>query len=97
MKNHQIVDGRLLQTNKKWGHLKQKQRTWIFETAKFEYLDFIEKNNKLPRKKHKEAVIDRVYEHINAKEIWIAYYEVKSHVGEFIDKQNRKYSLNTNA
>lgn len=97
MKNHKLVDGRLLQTNKKWGQLKEKQRIWIIETAKIEYLTFIDKNNKLPRKKHKEAVLDRVYEHINAKEIWIPYYEIKSHVGKFNDKQNRKHPLNDKA
>ena len=95
MKNHKLVDGRLLQTNKKWGGLKEKQRIWIFETTKDEYLNFVDKNNKLPRKKYKEALIDIVYDKMNEKEIWIPYYEVKIHIGKFIDRQNRKHPLNS--
>jgi len=34
-KNHEWVNGQLLQTNKKWSHLKQQQKMWIQQaTAK---------------------------------------------------------------
>ena len=29
MKNHMRINGQLLQTNKKWSHLKEKQKNWI--------------------------------------------------------------------
>ena len=31
MKNHRLIDGKLLQTNKKFSQLKQKQKEWINE------------------------------------------------------------------
>ena len=33
MKNHEWVDGKLLQTNKKYSHLKQKQKERIYQDA----------------------------------------------------------------
>ena len=51
MKNHKIVNGRLLQTNKKWSHLKQSQRTWIAGITKKLHEKYILKHNKLPVKK----------------------------------------------
>ncbi len=41
MKNHIRINGQLLQTNKKWSHLKEKQKTWIMETARREYDRFV--------------------------------------------------------
>lgn len=93
MKNHKIVNGKLLQTNKKWSHLKQRQRTWIYEVAKEEYIKYIEQHHKQPRKKNKLIVIDNVYEQINQREIWIPFYEVKQAVGKFIDRLNRRTSF----
>jgi len=40
-----------------------------------------------------EALIDRVYDRISEREIWIPYYEVKVHVGKYIDRRNRKSPL----
>ena len=41
MKNHMRINGQLLQTNKKWNHLKKKQKNWIMETARQEYDCFV--------------------------------------------------------
>ena len=48
MKNHIRINGQLLQTNKKWNHLKAKQKAWIMETAKREYDHFVQERGKLP-------------------------------------------------
>ena len=48
MKNHIRINGQLLQTNKKWSHLKEKQKTWIMETARREYDRFVRERGKLP-------------------------------------------------
>ena len=42
LKNHIRINGQLLQTNKKWNHLKAKQKAWIMETAKREYDHFVQ-------------------------------------------------------
>jgi hypothetical protein len=92
LKNHVIVDGRLLQTNKKWSHLKQRQRQWIHEITMEEHSAYVEKHGKLPYKSGKEAVLDKVYDRINEREMWIPWGEFKAHAGKFIDRRNRKLS-----
>jgi len=90
MKNHIRVGGQLLQTNKKWSHLKQKQREWIAKITKDEYDRYINRHKKMPGKSGKAEIIDNVYDKINEREIWIPFYEAKVHIGKYIDRQNRK-------
>ena len=75
MKNHMRINGQLLQTNKKWGHLKEKQKTWIMETARQEYDCFVR---------------ERIYEVIEARGIWIPYGEVKRVLDARIAHWNRQ-------
>jgi len=93
IKNHIWQDGQLLQTNKKWSALKQSQRTWIQEMTAKEHTVFVEEHGKLPMKKKKEVVIDKVHDHINERGIWIPYGEFRSHVAKMIDRLNRKSPL----
>lgn len=76
MKNHEWVDGRLLQTNKKWSHLKERQKTWIYETAKKEYGRFVAERGKQPVHGSKKALIERIYDQITERGIWIPFGEV---------------------
>ena len=92
MKNHIRADGRLLQTNKKWSHLKQRQRLWIHEMTMEEHAAYVEKYGKLPLKSGKETVLDKVYDRVNEREMWIPWDEFKIHAGKFIDRRNRKLS-----
>ena len=61
-------------------------------TAK-EHAAYVEEHGKLPMKKSKEAVLDKVHDHINERGIWIPYGEFKSHVSVMIDRLNRKNPL----
>ena len=90
MKNHVRVGGKLLQTNKKWSHLKQKQRDWIANITKDEYEHYIFEHKKTPHKSGKAKIINNVCDKINEREIWIPYYEAEAHIGKYIDRQNRK-------
>lgn len=92
MKNHIKVDGKLLQTNKKWSHLKAKQKEWIYSVAEKEYNTFVNEYNKIPLKRNKDIIFDKVYESIVEREIWIPYHEAKMHLNKFIDRMNRKNS-----
>jgi hypothetical protein len=93
MKNHIMVNDRLLQTNKKWSHLKQRQRQWIHGITMEEHSAYVEEYGKLPLKSGKEAVLDKVYARINEREMWIPWDEFKAHAGKFIDRRNRKLSV----
>lgn len=79
-KNHQMVGGKLLQTDKKYSHLKLKQKEkiymWMFEETK----RYHDKNGKCPEKKDEDiSIVDAVYDRIEKAEIWIPYGEVLKH------------------
>ncbi|EJV26587.1 hypothetical protein HMPREF1340_02310 [Enterococcus faecalis ERV73] len=48
-KNYKMIDGRLLQTDKKYSHLKQKEKiyTWMYEEAKL----YHDRNGKCPKQR----------------------------------------------
>lgn len=93
MKNHINVDGKLLQINKKWTGLKQRQRTWIHEVTTEEWTAYVQRVGQLPMKKHKEEVINAVHTRVVERDIWIPYYELKQAVNKKIDSLNRKNPL----
>lgn len=79
MKNHVMVDGQLLQTNKKYFHLKQRQKEkiyqWMFEAYKKKYLEL----GKFPDTVDDEAIVSEVLEKIDEAGIWIPDGEVFKH------------------
>lgn len=93
MKNHVRVDGQLLQTNKKWSHLKNSQRQWIQEITSKEHAAYVSAHGRLPMKKRKEAVLDRVHDCVVERGIWIPYREFHSRVSVMIDRLNHKSPL----
>jgi 8-oxo-dGTP diphosphatase len=97
VKNHEWRDGRLLQTNKQWSHLKQRQQEWICGVVKEEHAAHVERLGKLPVKLGKQDVIDRVYDRIEQREIWIPYGEAARNIGKKIDRLNRKARLQDGA
>ena len=90
MKNHIRVDGRLLQTNKKWSNLKESQKAWISEVTGAEYDKYIAEHKASPRSGEKDVIIAAVYSKIEARGIWIPYGEAERAINKFIDRRNRK-------
>jgi hypothetical protein len=93
-KNHVRVNGTLLQTNKKWSHLKQKQRDWIYEITRSAHKLFVEKNNRLHMKAGKKNLIAAIETKIDERGIWLPSDELESGIGKYIDRLNRKADLN---
>jgi hypothetical protein len=89
-KNHVKVNGTLLQTNKKWSQLKQKQRDWIYEITRAEHTKFIEENNRLPMKTGKKKLLVIIAAKVDERGIWLPSHEMESGVGKYIDRLNRK-------
>ena len=89
MKNHIRENGKLLQTNKTWGHLKTKQRDWIIQTAKHEYDRFLAEQGKLPVHGAKQQLIEHIYSLIDSHDIWIPYGEVLKVLNPKIAHWNR--------
>ena len=83
------INGQLLQMNKKWSHLKEKQKTWIMETAAG--VDrFVRERGKLPLHGSKQQLIEHIYEVFEAKGVWIPYGEVKRELDAQIAYWNRQ-------
>jgi 8-oxo-dGTP diphosphatase len=83
-KNHEMIDGKLLQTDKKYAQLKLKQKEkiaeWMFQATK----DYYMKKYTFPNDKHLEEVVDIVYEKIEDAEIWILQITLKRNASSAI-------------
>lgn len=82
MKNHIKVNGKLLQTNKRFSQLKNRQKDWITMELYKHYHDEMKRRRttrKLPPV-YRDKIISSLYEQIQDREIWIPYGEVKKYV-----------------
>lgn len=76
-KNHDFIGGRLIQTNKKYSQLKQKQKALIAEWFFFECYNFYQQNGRfIESKNEREMIIDLVYKRIQDRDIWIPSGEI---------------------
>jgi hypothetical protein len=82
LKNHIKVNGKLLQTNKRFSQLKNSQKEWITaELYKLYHKKMKERRTtkKLPPNQ-RDIVTSSLYAQIQNREIWIPYGEVKKYV-----------------
>lgn len=74
-----MIDGKLLQTDKKYSHLKLKQKEKIAEWMYLETKAYYEKYYTFPGDKHIGVVVSKIYDRIESADIWIPYDEVMKH------------------
>lgn len=74
-----MIDGKLLQTDKKYSHLKIKQKEKIAEWMYLETRAYYEKYYTFPGDRQMEDVVSKVYDRIEDADIWIPYGEVVHH------------------
>ncbi len=90
MKNHEWVDGQLLQTNKKYSQLKQSQKEtihrWMYDAYKQFFLD----HNRFPGQKDTDEVLSSVTDKINESGIWIPNGEVAKHYREKMSDYHKR-------
>ena len=79
MKNHEWADGKLLQTNKKYSHLKLKHKEKIYQWMYDAYKTAYQKLGKYPDTVDDEIILNDVMDRIVDAEIWIPYGEVAKH------------------
>ena len=76
MKNHEWVEGKLFQTNKKYSQLKQAQQEkiyqWMFDAYRAKYDEL----GRFPRSDDSSDIVSEVMYKIEQAEIWIPYGEV---------------------
>ena len=76
-KNHKMVDGRLLQMDKRYSNLKQSQKEKINIWINEEIRAFYKEQGVLPRKPEQfQVVLSLLYQRIDAAGIWIPYGEI---------------------
>ena len=90
---HEKYNNRLINTEKKWQHLSFQQRDWIASQFRFEYISYINKNGTHPDREDCREIIDRVYEKIQERGVWIPYGEVQKAFSAKLQRY-RKIDLN---
>lgn len=95
MKNHIMVNDKLLQTNKKFSQLKNSQKEkiddWLFD----EYSRLWKENGKEPGKLQKESILNSVYTKIEEAEIWMSFGELYRYYESHKNKFRKRYEKNT--
>ena len=72
-----MVDGKLLQIDKKYSNLKMKQKENINLWIGQEITSYYKENGRMPRKEHEfQLVLDKLYDRIVNADIWIPYGEI---------------------
>lgn len=94
MKNHMMVGDKLLQTNKKFSHLKNTQKEKINQWLYDEYERLWQENGKIPGKPQKVIIINNVYSKIEEAEIWLPLAELYSYYESHINKFRKRYEKN---
>lgn len=77
--NHKMIDGKLIQMDKRYSQLKLKQKDKIAEWMYLETKAYYEKYYTFPGDKHIEDVVSKVYDRIVDADIWVPYGEVVKH------------------
>ena len=90
MRNHEYRNGQLIQTNKRFADLKQKQKECINNQLKEKYIANYKETGKKPTKQMKEKILIEVYEKIEGKGIWIPFSEVDKYFSSKINSYLKK-------
>jgi 8-oxo-dGTP diphosphatase len=90
-KNHKLVDGQLLQMDKRFSDLKMAQREKVALWLKAEYESAIDGRMAPLSKFQKDEIARRVYERIKKAQIWIPYGEVRRYFSSKLPGWNRKH------
>lgn len=89
-----FVDGKLLQTNKKYSALKQRQKDKIAEWMYLSFKEYIDSNsNQNPTETNIVApVLERIYK----ADIWIPDSEIYSYYRRSINRMRKRYEREKN-
>lgn len=93
-KNHKRVNGRLLQMDKQFSDLKERQKSRIAEWLYMAYREACLRTGREPDKKADREILNSVMAKIEDAEIWIPYGEIvsyyrrrKKHMKKRLDKE----------
>lgn len=78
-KTHRMVEGKLLQMNKQFSSLKERQKVKIAEWMYTTYRESYQKDGQVPGKWNEREILDAVMEKIAEADIWIPYGEIAAY------------------
>ena len=93
---HVKVCGQMINAEKRWQHLHCRQREWIVNQFREEYISSLTKNGTHPNKEACREIVDRVYKKIQERGVWIPYGEVEKAFSSKLPRY-RKIELATNS
>lgn len=76
-KNHTMRNGMLIQKDKRFSQLKEKQKEKISSWIAEETMKYYEAHGKMSGKRQDDIILRNVYEQIEKAEIWLPFYELK--------------------
>lgn len=91
MKNHIRVNGRLLQTNKKFSALKLRQKEWIASLLRSKTISLVLEHHRQLRRPERERVLQETLNAIEQKGIWIPDCEVRRYYDNRIQRYYKSF------
>lgn len=85
-----MVDGKFLQTNKKYSHLKLKQKEKIHQWMYESYRDYYLETRQYPNEKDCDSILEPVLYKIIEADIWIPDYEVYKHYRKVVGNLRKR-------
>lgn len=79
MKDSPNTDEKLINSNKKWHQLKQKQQIIVSTLLRDLYIMFVLENKRKPNKAEKQLIVGKVLLELQEKEIFIADNELNKY------------------
>lgn len=95
-KNHKILNGRLIQTDKPFSQLKQQQKEKINEWLYAEYAQIYSKIKKRPDSGYNDDILQMVYDKIEDAGIWLPFAELKKYFFAHKSKYGKQYEKQQN-
>ena len=86
-----MINGKLLQTDKRFSQLKEKQKEKISGWLYGEYKRVYDRVGQLPDSRYNDEIIDAAYAKIDDAEIWIPYDEVRQYFYSRKNAYHKRY------
>jgi hypothetical protein len=91
LKNHIRVNGRLLQTNKKFSALKLRQKEWIASLLRSKTISLILEHQRQLTRPERERILQETLIAIEQKGIWIPDYEVRRYYDSRVQRYYKSF------
>lgn len=89
MKDNPNNGEKLIQPNRKWHQLKQKQQIIVSTLLRDLYIMFVLENKRKPNKAEKQSIVEKVSLELHEKEIFIAVSDINKYFESKLSKYDK--------